>query len=852
MRTCASCGRQNADDQDFCACGEYLRWDPTSFVRAVPAPTAQEPPTEPLAEPGTAPTAAPSPAGGRAGPPPPSGQAASHGSAPPIAPDAVALTLRLPDTAFADDGGAVTASLEPGGRAVLRALVRNQGAIVDNYDVSVVGLPDGWWSVSPPTLYLVPMGTGGTYEQEVEVRIHPPRTADAEARTWPFDVVIGSRAHQAQAAAAPANAEIAPYTDVRTGVTPDRRKGRRRAEFVFTAENRANAPVTIECSATDADGECRFHFAQAALTVAPGERVEVPLVVAPPKPMWIGRPVDRRFEATARSPGAELALLPQTGTYRQRPWVPVWVATVLPLVVLALVLFLVLAPKKVTVPDLTKATSRFAAQQQLVKAQLAPVPIVDNVTGGGRPGAIIAQTPAAGAKVKKGTPVTIQVVVGSGLVTTPSIVGMKVQAAAAALDAAGLKLGEMLPPPPDPEATVGSQIPPAGKPVHPGDAVAVFVVHGAAAGQSTGATGTTAAGGGGGAAAATGKPIPVPDVAGKSVADAAAALAQAQLLPVETQRYDAAKPGTLVRTEPAAGAPAPPGSKVKLIVSAGFPLVLFDGTTGLMSVGGAGGQPVQLAGTRAGDTEPSWSADGTHIAYVSGNDVVLAVPGKPSTPLLRGTAGAAFRDPVFAPAGKVLAAVRRTGADGDLCLADAGAGGGAKPDCIAEPGTDVGRSLSWSADGRQILVAGHPKDKTDVFGLVLYQSSVPFSPKAADWGKGTVVTDASRPGTGALAGAFSPDGKQLAVASNVGGTGFQLYVTTPDDFKLQKATPFAVAACAVAWRPDGLELALVTNPGCREANAGQIARFDPQHPDRVVPLVASGAHPAWQPLRAGG
>ena len=35
MRVCASCGRENPDDADFCVCGEYLRWEPTNHVRAV-------------------------------------------------------------------------------------------------------------------------------------------------------------------------------------------------------------------------------------------------------------------------------------------------------------------------------------------------------------------------------------------------------------------------------------------------------------------------------------------------------------------------------------------------------------------------------------------------------------------------------------------------------------------------------------------------------------------------------------------------------------------------------------------------------------------------------------------------
>src|SRR5580658_8832061 len=40
MRTCASCGRENPQEADFCSCGEYLRWEPTNFVKAVAPPSA--------------------------------------------------------------------------------------------------------------------------------------------------------------------------------------------------------------------------------------------------------------------------------------------------------------------------------------------------------------------------------------------------------------------------------------------------------------------------------------------------------------------------------------------------------------------------------------------------------------------------------------------------------------------------------------------------------------------------------------------------------------------------------------------------------------------------------------------
>jgi beta-lactam-binding protein with PASTA domain len=823
VRSCPSCGRQNADDQDFCVCGEYLRWEATSLLPAASAAPPAAPQSDPPDVPDAAPPAAPSP-----GDAPP-------GASPPPAADAVSLTLRLPGDQLADSLQTVKLAVAPGGRAVLLAHVRNQSDIVDNYDIGVVGLPEGWWSVVPPTVYLVPFGAGGTYEQEVEIHVHPPRAPEAQARTWSFDVTVWSRAQRAQGAAAPASVDIAPYQDLRTDLTPDRARGRRQARFTFAAENRANAPTQVELSALDSDGECAFHYAQSSVTIEPAERVEVPLVVRPPRQIWIGRARDRQFEATARPREGELPMAPQQGVYRQRSWLPWWLLVALPMLAALAAATLLLLPKKTTVPNLTSASSRFAAEQALTKARLNPVPQVETVTGPGKPGAILAQAPTAGSKVKPGTTVTIKVVVGSTQVIVPSVVGLKVQAAAAVLDKVGLKLGEMLPPPPDPQATIGSQIPAAGKRARPGDAITLFVVHGAPAAPGTGGAGAAA--------------IALPKVAGQTPAAAAAGLAKAGLLPTEVQRYDAAPAGTLVRSVPDAGAQLAKGASVQLIVSAGFPLLIFDTADGLTQVNGTGGAPAPLPGTNRGDDEATWSADASHIAYRSGDDIMLAVPGQPGS-VLAHREGQSFHDPTFAPAGRVLALVSRSAAgDGDLCLLDVKAG--AKPACIKDPGTDVGRSVSWSPDGRQILVAGHAKDRPDTFGLVLYRSSKPFSARASDWGKGEVVTDASKPNVGALAGAFSPDGKSLAVAANIRG-GFQLFITTADDFKLSQAKQFPVAACAVAWRPDGAELAVVQTPSCNSDATGPIARFDPANPMNVVPLVPSGAHPAWQPLRLGG
>ena len=108
-------------------------------------------------------------------------------------PDTARITLRRPDR-DADNEHTLALSVEPGQRDRVLALVRNQGSIVDNYQLRVEGMPDDWWSIFPDTVYLVPFGTGGTYEQEVEIHIHPPRTPEAEAKLWELKVVAHSKA----------------------------------------------------------------------------------------------------------------------------------------------------------------------------------------------------------------------------------------------------------------------------------------------------------------------------------------------------------------------------------------------------------------------------------------------------------------------------------------------------------------------------------------------------------------------------------------------------------------------------------------------------------------------------------
>ncbi len=273
MRTCQSCGRENPADRDFCECGEYLRWDPTGVVEAVTPELAAAAAAEAAPPAPAAPPRPPPPAPPAAEPAAPRTQVhAAAEPAPEPESEPATITLRLPDEE-ADKSATLAVGVHPGDRARVRALIRNQSGIVDNYLISVDGLPDDWFSVLPDTVYLVPYGTGGTYEQEIEIHLHPPRSPEAEARIWELQVTAQSKAQERTVATAPLLLGIQPFEQHDTKVKPERASGRRKADLQVAVANKANAPVYVAFAAKEADDDCRFTFSPPAAEIAPGETV---------------------------------------------------------------------------------------------------------------------------------------------------------------------------------------------------------------------------------------------------------------------------------------------------------------------------------------------------------------------------------------------------------------------------------------------------------------------------------------------------------------------------------------------------------------------------------------------------
>ena len=945
---------------------------------AQPAPTQQPPaaPAHPAASPAPAQTPASPPNGGGgavssgdplAGPPAPPAapppaappapaqpprtptlqQPAAPAPAPvpePAEPDPAAISLRLPEGDQANLGETVAVGVEPGGRARVLALVRNQSGIVDNYELSVLGLPADWWSIFPNTVYLVPFGTSGTYEQEVEIHLHPPRSPEAEARIWDLEVAGESKAYARRAATAPLKLGIQPFEEFKTKLSPERASGRKKAQYDVSIKNTANAPVTVALDAADQDNELEYAFAPATLEIPPGQSHDSKMLVKPPRQRWIGRPEEKRiqvftktgdeanqaksaedmelpegFEAEEgegggaaagakgagkgflkrfrvtgpkarlgpsglqttgprvsrprvpsksvdlmklKAPGSmavpQIPLMPNQVVFRHKAWLPWWIALLIPLLILLALLLFLFLPRNVTVPEVTGKKSTFEAEKLLVKAdlKLAPAP-KEKVTTEAPPGTVIGQTPAAGEKAKKDSEVALEIAIGNGKVQVPNVVGQTQVEAEKTLREKGLTIGQLQPQPPDPKAKTSSQIPAADEVVTEGKPIDLFMANIKDKKKKKDGGDKEGGGGGGGKAEA----VTLAALAGMPVAEAAQAAADAGLVPVKVTEFSGKKKGELIRTEPGPGTKLAAGAKVKLVVSGGFPKLVYDDGKNVKLVNGANGKPLPaVAKGSQEETDPTFSADGEKIAFLSNRRLFLRDLSKPDEPPVGLTdPGEKFGDPAWAPTvdANVIAMFKDKSAKGDrsdqdLCFLQVAKEQQA-PQCISEPNFNVVKTIRWAPDGKSIFALGTtlgaaPGTPTK-FGMVQWKSKKPFSFEAKDWAKGKFRTDTTNPEKGVIDFAISPDGKQMVAVANFDAEAFQLYLGKPKDFLLTDAKPLGVQACKAGWRSDNLEVVVVqADAECSNQGNGQIVRVPLKNPAAQQRLVFSGDSPDFQPL----
>ncbi|MDA0185602.1 PASTA domain-containing protein, partial [Solirubrobacter phytolaccae] len=399
---CPKCGTV-ALNRDFCSCGEYLGWELVLADDDAPAP-------------------APAPA------------PAYRPPEPAEARPATLLTLR--DPARVDDpSAAVAVSVVPGIEVAVLATLRNQGEIVDTYDLRVDGLPEAWWTVTTPTVFLNPWGTSGDYQQDVLVRLHPPRTPASEARAWPLMVVARSRTRGVDVAWVPATLTVQPFQNTVMHVAPERRRGRRHASFDVAVTNQGNSPMEVVFGATDTEASCPIAVFPERALVPVGATGTAIVRVGVARPIVVGRAADHQVDITHRVSGVESEPVPRRVLFRQKPWLPIWLpATLLTLATVAVVVALLRRDAEVpklkgsTVPEALVVLEKHDLLLGRTTYATAPKGAALNT--------IIAQHPAGGDGMEKGERVNITLAAPAKTGAVPPVNGMTLAQAADALTAA--------------------------------------------------------------------------------------------------------------------------------------------------------------------------------------------------------------------------------------------------------------------------------------------------------------------------------------------------------------------------------------------------------------------------------
>jgi beta-lactam-binding protein with PASTA domain len=201
----------------------------------------------------------------------------------------------------------------------------------------------------------------------------------------------------------------------------------------------------------------------------------------------------------------------------------------------------------------------------------------------------------------------------------PRVLGLTQQAAVAKLNDAGFPVKSVVRAGPTPRGRVFAQIPGSGTQLKKGQQVSIAVSNGSPPKASPGTTTTTATT----TAKPVAPPVAVPDVTGKPMSQAGAAIETAGLVPDTFAITRSEPPGTVVSQDPSAGTKLAAGKSVRLDVSNGgstVPEVAIPNVTG----------------QKAADARSKlWAAKlTTHTVYESG-DAGIVLRQEPSGGLKR-------------------------------------------------------------------------------------------------------------------------------------------------------------------------------------------------------------------------
>ncbi|HUP71624.1 MAG TPA: PASTA domain-containing protein [Acidimicrobiales bacterium] len=403
---CQTCGQENPVDAEFCvnrSCGAFLGWQsaraaappmppvaPPSHIAVPPQPPAYRPPQAPTAQVPSAPAPRPRPTN-------------------PGAPTQRVLARLETDHA----------RVEPGGKCDLSMVVRNGGTVVEQFVISVGGVPASWVSIDPPQVNL-----DVDSEQRVLITIRPPRVSTTPAGRTPISVTITSSVDHSVIAALQGAVDIDGFTVLNSTLSPFESESKKEGEHQLIVSNDGNVPANVNFTGADPADKLKISFDPPYAGLQPAQQAFVRVVAAPRRRLWFATPKRHQFSVSVTPPNGvptqlnasnnQLALFPH--------WVPKVAIAALVVLLAVGVPFTIRELNKqdqesaanaiIPVPQVTGLTFDQAATQLLTKgfvAERAPEAVSE-----GEKDKVFSQEPAANTQARKQSVVKLTMSAGPG------------------------------------------------------------------------------------------------------------------------------------------------------------------------------------------------------------------------------------------------------------------------------------------------------------------------------------------------------------------------------------------------------------------------------------------------------
>ena len=240
-------------------------------------------------------------------------------------------------------------SLEPGAEATVPLHIRNDGEIVEEYRLRVVGPGGAWTDVVPRIVSLYP-GQNAT----ASVEFRPPRSADVPAGEFPYAVQVLPTEHPEDAVAPEGVFQLLPFNQTTAELLPRQSRGCFGARHRVAVDNYGNVPVTVTLTGSDPGDLLQFSWRQPTLTVAPGTVEFARVQVSARSKIWRGMPSTHSFAVAAKPADGPPVVL--DGIHVQEPVLPRWIVKALLVLVLFILALVALWFVLLNPPGETRAT----------------------------------------------------------------------------------------------------------------------------------------------------------------------------------------------------------------------------------------------------------------------------------------------------------------------------------------------------------------------------------------------------------------------------------------------------------------------------------------------------------------